>query len=166
MNEYTNPGPMENNVYIPTRDGQGALSLQQVGGDYDPKTLTDIEYFRDKLFGALKVPKQYFGFTEDGAGFNGGQSLSIISSRYAKTIKRIQNTMVQTLTDAINLILIDKGLPHYINEFTLNMLPPTTQEDNDRRESLYNKVQLTQDIMNLVSTDIDDRVTKLKVLKI
>lgn len=165
MNEYTNPGPIENNVYIPTRDGQGALSLQQVGGDYDPKTLTDIEYFRDKLFGALKVPKQYFGFTEDGAGFNGGQSLSIISSRYAKTIKRIQNTMVQTLTDAINLILIDKGLPHYINEFTLNMLPPTTQEDNDRRESLYNKVQLTQDIMNLVSTDIDDRVTKLKVLK-
>ena len=33
MNEYTSPGPIENNVYIPTRNGKGALSVQQVGGD-------------------------------------------------------------------------------------------------------------------------------------
>ncbi len=164
MNEYTNPGPIENNVYIPTRDGKGALNIQTVGGDVDVKGLADLDHFRDKLFGALKVPKQYFGFTEDGAGFNGGTSLSIISSRYAKMIKRIQNTMVQTLTDAINIILIDRGLPNYINKFKLKMLAPTTQEELDRRENLSAKVQLTRDTMDMLS-DIEDPITKLKILK-
>lgn len=164
MSEYTNPGPIENNVYIPTRDGKGAINIQQVGGDVDVKGLADLDYFRDKFFGGLKVPKQYFGFTEDGAGFDGGKSLSIISSRYAKMVKRIQNTIIQTLTDAINIILLDRGLANYINKFQLKMQAPTTQEDIDRRENMSAKVQLTRDTMDMV-TDIEDPITKLKILK-
>lgn len=164
MNEYTNPGPVENNIYIPTRQGQGAITLQQVGGDVQVGQLTDLDYFRDKLFGSLKVMKQYFGFTEDGAGFNGGQSLSILSSRYAKTLVRLQNTMCQTITDAINLILLDKDLPSYVGNFRIKMLPPVTQDDLDRRENLSNKVQLTRDTMDMLA-DVDDVPTKLKILK-
>nr|DAE27130.1 MAG TPA: portal vertex protein [virus sp. ctnRj46] len=41
------------------------------------------------MYGALRVPKQFMGFTDDATGFNGGTSLTIISSRYAKMIKRI-----------------------------------------------------------------------------
>lgn len=164
LNEYTNPGPVENNVYVPTRGGQGALSTQQIGGDVDVKSLADLDYFKNKFFGALRVPKQYFGDTDDGAGFNGGQSLSIISSRYAKMVKRIQNTVLQALTDAINLMLLDKGLDNYVNKFELHMLPPTTQEEIDRRESLSSKIQIATDIMNTLN-DIEEPVVKLKVLK-
>lgn len=102
--------------------------------------------------------------TDDSTGFNGGTSLSIISSRYAKTIKRIQNTIVQALTDAINLMLLDKGLDSYVNNFQLHMLPPTTQEEIDRRDNLSSKVQLTSDIMNMLN-DIEDTSIKLKILK-
>ena len=164
LNEYTNPGPVENNVYVPTRAGQGALSTQQIGGDVDVKSLADLDYFKNKFFGALRVPKQYFGDTDDGAGFNGGQSLSIISSRYAKMVKRIQNTVLQALTDAINLMLLDKGLDSYVNKFTLHMLPPTTQEEIDRRENLSSKIQITTDIMNTLG-EIEDPVAKMKILK-
>lgn len=113
---------------------------------------------------SLRVPKQYFGFTDDGAGFNGGESLSIISARYAKMIKRIQNVMIQTLTDAINLILLDRGLDNYINKFKLKMLPPTTSEEVARRENTAGKVQLTSDIMNMLDT-IEDPISKLRILK-
>lgn len=113
---------------------------------------------------SLRVPKQFFGFTEDGAGFNGGQSLTIISSRYAKMIIRIQNTLIQALTDAINIFLIDKGLQKYVNDFTIKMVPPVTQDELDRRDNTSNKVQLTSDIMNMLS-DIEDQTTKLKILK-
>jgi hypothetical protein len=164
LNEYTNPGPVENNVYVPTRGGQGALTTQQIGGDVDVKSLADLDYFKNKFFGALRVPKQYFGDTDDGAGFNGGQSLSIISSRYAKMVKRIQNTVLQALTDAINLMLIDKQLNNYINRFELKMLPPTTQEEIDRRENLSSKIQIASDIMNVLA-DVDDPVAKIKILK-
>lgn len=164
LNEYTNAGPVENNVYIPTRAGQGNLTLQQVGGDLNVGQLTDLDYFRDLLFGSLRVPKQYFGFTDDGAGFSGGQSLSIISSRYAKMVKRIQSTICQMLTDGINLLLIDKGLTKYINGFSLHMVPPTTQEEIDRRDNIASKIRLVTDVMGMLG-DVEDVKTRLTILR-
>jgi len=162
--EYTNPGPVENNIYVPVRGEQGGISTTQIGGDVDVKSLSDLDYFKNKFFGALRVPKQYFGDTDDGAGFNGGQSLSIISSRYAKAIKRIQNTILQALTDAINLMLLDKGLDSYVNKFELHMLPPTTQEEIDRRANLSSKIQIATDIMNTLG-EMEDPIAKIKILK-
>ena len=164
MQEYTNPGPIENNVYVPVHGGVGQITTSQIGGDVDVKSLADLEYYQNLLYGALRTPKQYFSQTNDSTGFNGGSSLTIISSRYAKMVKRIQNTILQALTDAINLMCIDKGLDNYVNKFTLHMVIPTTQEEIDRRDNLSNKVQLVSDIMNMMS-DIDDVPTKLKVLK-
>lgn len=165
MSEYTNPGPMENCIYVPIHNGIGNITPQQVGGDVDVRGLSDIDYFKNKLYSGLKIPKQYLGDTDDNAGFNGGTSLSLISSRYAKTVKRIQSTMIQLVTDLINLLLLDKGLISYVNKFTIKMQPPTTQEEIDRRDNLSSQVGITQDIMNLLG-DIEDQAQKLKILKI
>lgn len=164
MTEYNNAGPIENTVYVPTHNGIGNISTSEIGGDVDVKSLADLDYYTNKLYGQLRVPKQYFSQTDDSTGFNGGTSLSIISSRYAKMIKRIQNTIIQALTDAVNLMLLDKGLESYVNEFTIHMLPPTTQEEIDRRDSLSSKVQIINDIMNMLS-DVDDVTVRLKILK-
>lgn len=164
LEEYTNPGPIENNVYWTTRNGLGNINIQNIGGEYDPKSLIDLEYYRDKMFGALSVPKQFYGFTEDGAGFNGGTSLSILSAQYAKKIKRIQNAIIQAITDAINLMLIDKQLDDYVNKFQLRMTPPITQDELDRRENLSNKIAVAQDTWNLLD-DIEDPVIALKIKK-
>lgn len=165
INEYTNPGPIENNIYIPTYNGKGAITTDQIGGDVNVGQLADIDYFQNKFYGAMRIPKQYFGSTEDGAGFNGGQSLAIISSRYAKMIKRIQKSIIQALTDVINLFLIDAGLDGYVNNFTLHMQPPTTQEEVDRRDNKASNIQIVSDIMNLVSDGIEDQVLKTEILK-
>lgn len=164
MTEYNNAGPIENTVYVPTHGGVGNITTSEIGGDVDVKSLADLDYYTNKLYGQLRVPKQYFSQTDDSTGFNGGTSLSIISSRYAKMIKRIQNTIIQAITDAINLMLLDKGLESYVNEFTIHMLPPTTQEEIDRRDSLSSKVQIINDIMNMLG-DIDDVTVRLKILK-
>lgn len=164
MQDYTNPGPMENIIYVPVKDGKGAITQDTIGGDVDVKGISDINYFEDNMFGALRVPKQYFGRTDDNAGFSGGQSLSIISSRYAKAIKRIQNTMLQALTDAINLMLLDKELTKYVGKFELHMLPPTTQEEIDRKDVMQGKIGNAADILNLLG-DIDDQAAKLRIVK-
>ena len=164
MTEYTNPGPIENNVYITTHDGVGAITTTQIGGDVDVKGLADLEWYRDKLFGALQVPKQYLNFTDDATGFNGGSSLTIISSRYAKTVKYVQTVIKQLVTNIINLILLDKGLDSYINNFEIRMQPPVTQEDVDKRDNKSAQVQLTSDIMNML-TDVEDQTARLKILK-
>ena len=164
MSEYTNPGPVENNVYIPTRGGQGNITTQQIGGDVDVKSLADLEYFKNLLYSGLRIPKQYLGDTDDATGFNGGTALSLVSSRYGKEVKRIQNTIIQALTDAVNLMLLDKGLSTYVGKFTVHMLPPTTQEEVDRRDNMSNQVGIVRDIMGILS-DIENPVLKLKILK-
>lgn len=164
LTEYTNPGPMENNVYVPTRNGVGALNTQQIGGDINVKDIADIDYFKNKFYGSMKIPKQYLGDTDDATGFNGGTSLSIVSSRYAKTVKRIQSAMIQALTDCINILLIDRGLDSYVNKFTLHMQPPVTQEEIDKRDNLSSEMSIIRDILDMTS-DIEDPVTKLKILK-
>lgn len=164
MGEFTNPGPIENNIYVPTHEGVGAITTQQFGGDVDVKGLADLDYYMNKFYGSMRVPKQYFSQTDDSTGFNGGSSLSIISSRYAKMIKRIQNTVTQAITDIVNLMLLDSGLDNYVNNFSIRMQSPTTQEEKDRGENISSRIQLVRDVMDLL-TEIEDPIVKLKILK-
>lgn len=164
MSEYSNPGPIENTIYIPVRGEQGNISISTLGGDVDVKGLADLDYFKRRLFGSLGVPQQYFGETEDAAGFSGGESLARISARYAKRIKRIQNALVQIITDAVNIMLLDKGFNSRVNKFVLKMQPPTTIEEIERRDNRRENIGIIGDIMNQLG-DIENNIIKLKIVK-
>lgn len=164
MSEYVNPGPVENIVILPTRNGKGAINMTQIGGDYDPKTLTDLDHFVNKLAGGLKIPKPLLGFTDDNTGFNGGTSLTILSSDYGKAIKKMQKVLIQMVTDALNLLLIDKGKQKMINRFRVMMQTPVTQEEIDLKSDLSNSLRNVSDIMQALG-EVDDAAIKTKVLK-
>lgn len=101
---------------------------------------------------------------EDGAGFNGGSSLSIISSVYAKGVKRIQNTILQAITDAINLILLNKGCKAYLNNFVLRMQAPITLEEQTFRSNFSDRVTAISNVNSLFS-DVEDKARRLTILK-
>ena len=165
MSEYTNPGPVENTVYLPTHNGQGEVTAQILGGEYDPKNLDDVDYFLNEFYGNMRIPKQYFNQTGDSTGFNAGVSLTIINSRYGKEIKSIQEAYLQMLTDLINLFLINRGYSSYINKYVLKMQEPVTQEELDRREDMRNRMGVINDIMQQVDRVVDDKILKLKIVK-
>lgn len=164
MAEYNNPGPIENNIYFATHGGQGNITVEAVGGDVEVKNLADLDWWNNKFYSSYGIPKQYFGWTDDGAGFNGGTSLTILSSVYAKGVKRVQNAMIQALTDAINLFLLNKGCKSFLNNFTLKMKAPITQEEIDYRADLTNKISAISSIQGLF-TDIEDKPRRLRILK-
>ena len=164
MSEYTNPGAVENFIYHATHNGQGAITVESVGGDYDPKQLTDLDWWNNKFFSSFGIPKQFFGWTDDATGFNGGTSLTIISSVYSKGVKRIQNTILQAITDAINLILLNKGLKAYLNNFTLRMKAPLSQEEIDYRSNLTERINAISNA-NALFTDVEDKPRRLEILK-
>ena len=164
MSEYNNPGPMENNIYFATHGGQGNITIEAVGGDVDVKNLADLDWWNNKFYSSYGIPKQYFGWTDDGAGFNGGTSLTILSSVYAKGVKRVQNAMIQALTDAVNLFLLNRGLKSYLNNFTLKMKAPATQEEIDYRNEVTNKINVISSVQGLF-TDIEDKPRRLRILK-
>lgn len=164
MSEYNNPGPIENNIYFATHGGQGQITVEAVGGDIEVKNLADLDWWNNKFYSSYGIPKQYFGWTDDGAGFNGGTSLTILSSVYAKGVKRVQNSLIQAVTDIINLFLINKGLKSFLNNFTIKMKAPITQEEIDYRADLSNKVNAISSIQGLF-TDIEDKPRRLRILK-
>lgn len=164
MSEYTNPGPMENIIIIPTRNGKGALTINQIGGEVDPKQLTDLDWYNNKLFGGLKIPKQYFGWVDDAGGFSGGTSLTQYSARFGKAVRRMQSCLCDMVTDMINLILIDTGYPRYIGRFHIKMQTPVTQEEIDRKQDLSNTLRNISDIMNSLN-DLPTTSARLKILK-
>lgn len=160
---FNSPGPMDNMVYAPTKNGVGAINVQNIGGDVNVKDIADLDYFNNKKLAALKIPKQFLNFdSPEGIGGN-GVSLTKISSRYAHTIIRIQNAYIQGITDLINYFFIDKKLD-YVNKFIIRMVTPSTIEDNERSEKLNNDISQTRDILDLLA-DLSD-TERLECLKI
>lgn len=153
FSNMANPGPIENMIYVPTRDGKGAVTAQTLGGDVNVKDIADMDYYANKLFGGLKIPKQFLGDTDDAAGFNGGTSLTKLDSRYARTIKRIQNNYISGITTLINLFALSHGLIDYVNNFTIRMTSPATTEDSEREEMQKNRISIVDDFMRLLDTD-------------
>lgn len=164
FSEYNNPGAVENFIYYATHNGQGAITVESVGGDFDPKQLTDLDWWNNKFYSSFGIPKQYFGWTDDGAGFNGGTALTVLSSVYAKGVKRVQNCILQMITDAINLFLLDRGCKSFLNNFTLKMRAPLTQEEISYRESFTNKVSALSNV-NSLFTDVENKARRLQILK-
>lgn len=159
---YNSPGPMENIIYFPTKDGKGAITLNNLGGDVNVKDIADIEYFNNKKLSALKTPKQFLNY-DSPEGLGNGTSLTKISSRYAHTIMRVQNAYKSGITTMLNLFFLDKDLD-YINKFTVKMVPPSTIEDIERDEQLSNRISQVNDIMGLISEVVTDE-GKVETLK-
>lgn len=160
-----NPGPIDNVLYVPTRDGKGAVSASNLGGDVDVKAISDVDYFKKKEYGALKIPRQYLGETDEGGGFSGGTSLSKLDSRFARTIKRIQNAYIAGITTLINLYALDRGWTEYINNFTVKMTSPATTEDSERDEQLSQRLEIVDRLLSLLpENEMIDPKTKKQIV--
>lgn len=162
--DYNSPGPIENWIYNNTKNGKGAITVDTVGGDYDPKNLTDLDKWNDRFYGAFGIPKQYFGLTEDGAGFNGGTALTITSTIFQKKVSQVQNALIQGINTAVDLYCIKKGLKSYVHRYTIKMRPPVSQEELNYREKLTNRLNAVS-TANALFQDVETKSSRLIILK-
>ena len=148
------PGPVDNVIYVPTRNGNGAITSSSIGGDADPKTLIDLEYYQQKEAGGLGIPLSYLkAQSGDGGGLSSGTALTKLDNRYARTIKRIQTAYISGIQTLINLFAIRKGLNDYVNNFKIRMLSPSTIEDSDRDDQLDNRVRMLDAMLSMIDKD-------------
>lgn len=151
-----NGGPLENIIYIPTRNGKGAITAQTLGGDVDVKSIADIEYVEDKVYSGLKIPKQMLGKSTEGEGLSGDSSLSKKDSRYARTIKAIQSSYISGITDLLNMFFLDKGLDSYVNKFKVRMVSPSTIEDSERDETASTRLDIADKILSMIKDNLPE----------
>ena len=136
------------NVYFPTRNGQGAVTVQEVGGEVNVSALADIDYFDDRYYGALKVPKQFLGQSDEAPGGIGDTTLTQLDIRYARTVKRCQRIIKSGLKDLIYWFCsIHNILPP---SFTVEMPRILTAEDTRLSDIQKAEIEVTNSIVDLI----------------
>ena len=143
------------NVYFPVRNGQGAVNVQEVGGDVNVSALADIDYFDDRYYGALKVPKQFLGQSDEAPGGIGDTTLTQLDIRYARTVKRCQRIIKSGLKDLIYWYCsIHNILPP---SFTVEMPRILTAEDTRLSDIQKAEIETTSSILELVK-NVDETI--------
>lgn len=146
------------NVYFPTRNGQGAVTVQEVGGEVNVSALADIDYFDDRYYGALKVPKQFLGQSDEAPGGIGDTTLTQLDIRYARTVKRCQRIIKSGLKDLVYWFCsIHNILPP---KFTVEMPRILTAEDTRLSDIQKAEIETVNSIVELIKAVDESAIEK------
>lgn len=151
------PVPYAKNIYIPVRNGKGDVTQELVGGDYEVKDLVDLDYFLNKLFAALRVPKAYLGHEEALPGGLGDNSLTRMDIRYARMVKKYQDLVKDCVRAVINFWCKYNGHEDWIDNYEVNMTQIITAVDNEKRDNLQSSIQLADSVKQLFADMPVDR---------
>jgi hypothetical protein len=130
--------------YIPVRGTDQSTKIDNLGGlQYDG--IQDVEYLRDKLFAALKVPKAFMGYEKD---LTGKATLAAEDIRFARTIERIQRIIISELTKIALVHLYAQGYTdENLTNFELSLTTPSIIYDQERVALMKEKVDLASQMM-------------------
>ena len=153
--EYNLKYNMQNileDYYIPVRGNDQATKIENLNG-LQWNGIEDVEYLRDKLFAALKVPKAFMGYDEN---VEGKATLAAQDIRFARTIERIQRIIVSELYKIALVHLYTQGYrDEQLGNFELSLTNPSIIYDQERVALMKEKVDLAASMMetNLMPTD-------------
>ncbi len=130
--------------FLPVRGGDSGTSIDTLSGlEYD--STDDIEYLKNKMLAALKVPKAFLGYDDQ---LNSKATLAAEDVRFARTIERIQRTLVSELKKVGIVHLFTQG---YTDEkllsFDLELTNPSTIYEEEKIELLVNKLSAASSAM-------------------
>jgi hypothetical protein len=133
---------VDQDFFIPVRDAAQTNPIETLPGAQNLGEIADIEYIQKKMLAALRIPKAFLGFEEV---VGDGKTLALMDIRFARTINRIQKSLVQELNKIALIHLYLLGLEDELNNFTLSLTNPSAQSDLLRIEQWKEKVQLYKD---------------------
>ena len=143
---------MMEDFYIPIRGNDTSTKIDTTPGlQYDG--IVDVEYLRDKMMAALKVPKAFFGYDED---VEGKATLAAEDIRFARTIERIQRIVVSELYKIALVHLYTQGYTsENLSNFELNLTTPSIIFEQEKVMLMKEKVELANQMMEqkLVPSD-------------
>jgi len=85
---------IDEDYYIPVRGAANNTRIDTLAGGQFTGDIDDVNYLRDKLFSALKVPKAYLAQTD---AIEDKTTLSQKDIRFARTIQRLQRVTIAEL---------------------------------------------------------------------
>ena len=133
---------VDQDYFIPVRDPQQSSPIETLPGAQNLGEIADIEYIQKKLLAALRIPKAFIGFEEV---VGEGKTLALMDIRFARTINRIQKSLIQELNKVALVHLYLLGFEDDLDNFTLSLTNPSAQSDLLRIEQWKEKITLYKD---------------------
>ena len=136
---------VDQDYFIPVRDPAAPDPITTLPGATNLSEIADIEYIQKKLLTALRVPKAFLGFEEV---VGDGKNLALQDIRFARTINRIQKSMLAELNKIAIVHLFLLGFEDELSNFTLGLTNPSTQADLLKIDVWKEKVLLYKDLVS------------------
>ena len=133
---------VDQDYFIPVRDPNQASPIETLPGATNLGEITDIEYIQKKMLAALRIPKAFLGFEEV---VGDGKTLALMDVRFARTINKVQKSLVQELNKIALIHLFLLGLEDELNNFTISLTNPSSQSDLLKAEQWKEKITLYKD---------------------
>jgi hypothetical protein len=133
---------VDQDYFIPVRDPSQTSPIETLAGAQNLGEIADIEYIQKKMLAALRIPKAFLGFEEV---VGDGKTLALMDIRFARTINRIQKSLIQELNKIALMHLYLLGMEDELDNFKLSLTNPSAQSDLLRIEQWKEKVQLYKD---------------------
>jgi hypothetical protein len=136
---------MTEDFFLPVRGGDSGTRIENMGGmTYDGTD--DIEYVKNKMMAALKIPKAFLGYEE---GITGKATLAAEDIRFARTIERVQRIMMSELTKIAVVHLYSQGYKDAkLVDFSLELTNPSTIFEEERVRILSEKLNASRDMLD------------------
>ena len=130
--------------FLPVRGGDSGTSIDSLPG-LTYEATDDIEYLKNKLLSALRIPKAFLGF-EDQIGSKA--TLAAEDVRFARTIERIQRITLSELTKIAIVHLYAQGYQDAeLTNFELTLTNPSTIYEQEKIELWNNKTSLADSML-------------------
>ena len=134
---------MLEDFYLPTRGGNSGTGIEDLGG-LEWTGTDDIEYLKNRMMAALRVPKSFLGYEE---AVDGKATLAALDVRFARTIERIQRIATSELTKIALVHLYTQGYTDEdLVDFKLELTNPSTIYEQEKIELWSSKNRLADDM--------------------
>jgi hypothetical protein len=111
----------DEDIFLPMRQGQEGTRVDVLAGPVW-QHMEDIEYFQNKLFSSLKIPKAYLAQDENTAR----AVLSSEDVRFARTVLRIQRELQNGLRKIFRVHLAALGYDPHKLDYEVHMTVPSS----------------------------------------
>jgi len=135
---------VDQDYFVPVRDPNSPSPIETLPGATNLDQIADIQFIQRKMVTALRVPKTFLGFEEPTGE---GKNLALMDIRFARTINRIQQAMIQELNKIAIVHLYMLGFHEELSNFKLSLNNPSTQGEMLKVEQWKEKVLLYKDLV-------------------
>jgi len=141
-----NPLGAQEDFWLPSKGGKESTRIDLLSGA-DWQALDDVNYFRSKLFTALKMSSSFVGLQE------GGDTRSNLANqdvRFARTVLRLQREFRNGLKKVCRVHLAALGIDPHAVEWDVQMASPSSIFELAQIEARTAQTQLAEQMSTFV----------------